>query len=432
MSTLHNQLVTAEQEEVALGIRLLLRRPVLTQAGGPDAFDVVRRRAQPLRQWFDYTCGWSLVIEPRLGYARLVKTGTSDDATRPARRHRAGRAPFDRRRYVLFCVVAAELLDTPFTTIGLLADRVRQACAVDGLLPVFDTAQRSHRSAFVDAVHLLESLGAVDPLDGATESYLDSDEAKVLFRVDAALLVRLLAVQRGPSQLGVPSSEVATRFDELLRRVTVEQRYGFTTEGEAAEPSEVQRGLWLRHSILRRLFDEPVLYRSQLSPAQADYLQSPTGRQIMRRAAAQAGFVLEERAEGYLLVDPDAVATDATFPDGGSHPKTAALALLDRLTGAGEAVRRDQLRAEAVALLDRYPSWAKAFRDDDGPDRLVDAALGVLVDFRLVHVEGDVVRPLPAAFRYGVSLAAASEPGGGAAGGEPGTRWAGPQGEGSR
>lgn len=422
MSTLHNQLVTAEQEEVALGVRLLLRRPVLTQAGDPDAFDVVRRRAHPLRQWFDYTCGWPLVVEPRLGYARLVKTDTSDDATRPARRHRAGRAPFDRRRYVLFCVLAAELLDTPVTTIGLLADRVRQACAVDELLPVFDTARRSHRSAFVDAVHLLESLGAVEPLDGATDSYVDSDDAKVLFRVDAALLVRLLAVQRGPSQLGVPSTEAAARFNELLRRITVEQRYGFTTEDDGSEPSEVQRGLWLRHSILRRLFDEPVLYRARLSPAQADYLASPTGRQIMRRAAAQAGFVLEERAEGFLLVDPDAVATDSTFPDGGSHPKIAALALLDHLTSVGGVVRRDELQVQAAGLLHKYPSWAKAFRDDDGPERLADAALGVLVDFRLVHVDADAVRPLPAAFRYSVSLTA----------GQLGERLDGAQEEGSR
>ena len=307
---------------------------------------------------------------------------------------------------MLLCIVAAELLDTPVTTIGLLADRVRQACAVDEVLPVFDTAQRSHRSAFVDAVQALEALGAVEPLDGVTDSYLESGDAKVLFRVDAALIVRLLAVQRGPSQLAVPFGEVATRFEELLRRVAVEQRYGFADEAGAPEPSEVQRMLWLRHSILRRLFDEPVLYRYELSPAQVDYLQSPTGRQIMRRAAAQAGFVLEERAEGYLLVDPDAVATDGTFPDGGSHPKIAALALLDRLTRTGQVLTRLDVRDEAAGLLERHPAWAKAFRDDNGVDRLMDAALGVLVDFRLVHVERDAVRPLPAAFRYSVSLAA--------------------------
>jgi hypothetical protein len=44
MTALHNQLALAEQEDVARGIRLLLRRPLLTQAVDPDGFDLVRRR----------------------------------------------------------------------------------------------------------------------------------------------------------------------------------------------------------------------------------------------------------------------------------------------------------------------------------------------------------------------------------------------------
>lgn len=418
MSTLQNQRATAEQQEVAHGVRLLLRRPIVTQSGEPDAFDVVRRRAEPLRLWFDYTCGWPLLVEPRLGYARLVKIGVRDDATRPARRQRSTRAPFDRRRYVLLCVAAAELLDTPVTTIGLLADRVRQACAVDDAVPALDTAQRSHRAAFVDALRLLEDFGALEPMDGTTESFVDSDGAKVLYRVDAALLIRLTAVQRGPSQLGVPVSEVPGRFEDLLRRLAAEPRYGFA--GDDDEPSDTQRNLWLRHSILRRLFDEPVVYRSELTQAQLDYLQSLTGRQILRRSAAQAGFVLEERAEGFMLVDPEAVATDTTFPDGASHAKVAALLLLDHIlgltaTGAGPgepgryAVEVAVLHDEAERLLERFPAWAKAFRDDDGARRLVGAALAVLTDFRLVQLAGTTVRPLPAAFRYAVSVATDTE-----------------------
>src|SRR5512143_521405 len=149
MSSLNNQLVVAEQEEVARGIRLLLRRPLVTRPADPDAFDLVRRRAVPLTQWFDYHCGWPLVVEPRRGYARLMKIGAGQDGSRPARRSRSGRAPFDRRRYALFCVAAAELLATPVTTIGLLADRIARACAVDPLLAPFDTARRAERMAFV-------------------------------------------------------------------------------------------------------------------------------------------------------------------------------------------------------------------------------------------------------------------------------------------
>ena len=77
MSTLSNQLAIAEQDEVARGVRLLLRRPLILQRHDKEDFDLVRRRTVPLQRWFDYYCGWTLLIEPRQGYARLVKVGRS-------------------------------------------------------------------------------------------------------------------------------------------------------------------------------------------------------------------------------------------------------------------------------------------------------------------------------------------------------------------
>jgi len=149
VSKLDNQLVTAEREEVTHGIRRLLASPLITERGQPEAFDLVRRRREPIRKWFDYYCGWTLTVEPRLGYARLVKVRTVTDPTRPARRLRSGRAAFDRRRYALLCVVSAELLSVPVTTIGLLADRVGRATAADDVVPDFDTANRATRSRVV-------------------------------------------------------------------------------------------------------------------------------------------------------------------------------------------------------------------------------------------------------------------------------------------
>ena len=411
MTALHNQLAAAEQEDVARGIRLLLRRPLLTQAVDQDGFDLVRRRQVPLQAWFDYHCGWSLLVEPRLGYARLVKIGTVDDASRPARRRRTGRAPFDRRRYVLLCVVAAELLNTPVTTIGLLADRVTQACAVDEVLANFDSSQRPERAAFVDVLRLLEWLGAVEVLDGSSDSYVEADSAKVLYHVNTTLLIRLLAAPRGASALAVDPAEVPLRFHQLLSALTEETRYG-TRETDAVGGSDVRHNLWLRHSILRRLFDEPVLYRSDLTAEQRDYLASLTGRQIMRKAAIHAGFVLEEREEGYLLVDPDAIATDGTFPDGGSNTKIAALLLLDYLCAGSRLSSRTELLIASQGILDQFPSWGKAYRTDDGAQRLTDEAIDILLAFRLIRRDGDLFRPLPAASRYAVEITDSTTPSG--------------------
>ena len=410
MSNLSNQLVIAEREDVARGIRLLLGNPLISEHAAPEWFDLVRRRREPIKQWFDYYCGWTLLVEPRLGYARLLKVRAVHDASRPARRPRSGRAPFDRRRYVLLCLVAAELLTVPVTTIGLLADRISHASATDPVIAPFDSAHRPERMAFADVLRLLESYGVVEVVDGSTENFVDSATAKVLYQVDSSLLLRLLAAPVGPSQLAVPAEEVRLRLMPLLGMVTRERRYGRTADDspDAAPASEVQRNLWLRHSIFRRLADDPVLYLADLTAEERAYLASPTGRQLLRRAADQGGFVLEERAEGVLFIDTEGLATDSRFPDDASTAKVAALMLLDSMAGA--AITIEQLRISVGELLARFPRWAKGYRGEDGRAQLVCDALAVLTGFGLVRVTGGLVQPLPAAARYAVGTARAAGP----------------------
>lgn len=258
------------------------------------------------------------------------------------------------RRYVLLCVTAAELLSMPMTTIGMLADRVVRATAADRALPAFDPVHRAERMAFVDVLRLLESCDVLRAVDGATEAYVASPEAKVLYRVDTTLLMRLPAAPVGASRLAVPPDQVPARFEDLLTGLVRERRYGATVAGDRTTEDEhgetaardAQRNLRLRHSVLRRLFDDPVLYRADLADDELAYVTSLTGRQILRRSVEQAGFLLEERAEGYLLVDPDGIATDARFPDDTSTARVAALLLLEPLCAAPAGLLPEQL-AEA-------------------------------------------------------------------------------------
>jgi uncharacterized protein (TIGR02678 family) len=409
VSNLSNQLAISEREEVARGIRLLLASPLISNRVAGEWFDLVRRRREPIRRWFDYYCGWTLIVEPRLGYARLAKVGAATDPSRPARRIRSGRTPFDRRRYVLLCLAAAELLAVPVTTIGLLADRISRASAIDPVVTGFDSASRAERMAFVDVLRLLESYGALDVIDGVTESFVDTAAAKVLYRIDATLLLRLLAAPVGPSQLAMPADEVPLRFEELLGQITVERRYGRTAEdgADAVPASETQRNLWLRHSVFRRLIDDPVLYLNDLSAEERAYITSPTGRRLLREAAEQGGFILEDRTDGMMFIDADGIATDGRFPDDASTAKVAALLLLDRLH---EPSTIEQLEIAAAGLLARFPRWAKSYREDDGTRQLVTDALAVLAGFGLVRIADRLVYPLPAAARYAVGAARGTGP----------------------
>ena len=401
MSNLANQLAAQEQDEIGRAVRTLLAHPLLTVRQFPEEFDLVRRRRGPLTAWFDYYCGWRLLVEPRLGYARLIKVTATVRADRPARRIRAGRAPFDRRRYTLLCVTAAELLATPVTTIGLLADRVAQACHADPDLPPFDTAVRGERMAFVDGLQWFEHGGVLEALDGTSDSFVESAESKVLYRVDTTALLRLSAAPVPPAQVQAEPHS----FEDRLESLRVETRY------HHGDPVSPQRTLWLRHSVFRALLDDPVVHRADLSEEQLAYASSPTGRQLIRRAAAEARFVLEERAEGLLYVDPDAVASDGRFPSDADHAKVAALILLDALTAAPSGELTDeQLRRAAGALLDRLPNWAMAYRDEGGLVRLTRDAVTILAGFDLVTVTGPVVTARPAAWRYRVTVPQVASP----------------------
>ena len=389
MSTLAGHLARQEGEEVAHAIRALLATPFLTAERDEAVFDIVRRRHDRLAAWFDRNCGWRLHVDVRQRYARLVKVGDRPDPSRPARRQRSTRAPFDRRRYALLCVVAAELLAAPATTIGLLAGRVTEATAADAELPTFDPTRREERAAFVDALTFLERHHAVRAVDGLTDSFLDATDVKVLYRVDTGRLLRLLAAPVPPSR--VKGFDLAA----LLR----EQRYGDAPDPHA-EVAEAQRNLWLRHSVMRRLLDDPVIYYDELSDAQRAYLATPTGRRITRQAVMEAGLVLEERAEGMLLVDPDAIATDDRFPEERNHAKHAALLLLDRLVAADGAVADADLVAYVAQLLERFPAWAKTYQSQGGAARLAADAIDVLCGFGLARRTAGEVRARPAAVRY--------------------------------
>lgn len=186
-----------------------------------------------------------------------------------------------------------------------------------------------------------------------------------------------------------------------------ERRYGgAAVDGLADESSgetattDAQRNLRLRHSVLRRLFDDPVLYRADLAEDELSYASSLTGRQILRRSVEQAGFLLEERAEGFLLVDPDAIATDVRFPDDTSTARVAALLLLEPLCAAPAGMLPEQLAGAGADQLRRFPGWAKAYQSEDGPARLADDAVGVLLDLGLAGRARGRVVARPAAYRY--------------------------------
>lgn len=383
--------------ERSLAVRTLLGQPVVDSEDDPDTFRQVARHAAWLSEYFETACGWALTVDTASGYARLAKRApAAPDVTRPLRRTRGQSAPFDRRRYQLLCLICAELVRHPVTTVGLLASAVAGTAGLE-------TGRYGERSAFVDALLVLASWGALRVDGGEVEAFLDSDRANAILTADTARLHRLIVSAVAPSSL--PGD---IDFAEAVDRLLAEPRYQSAADAEPSAISDDARNRRARHMLCRRLLDDPVVYNEELSGIEIDYASSPSGKRWLRQRAREAGFELEERAEGMLAVDTDAVATDIRFPAPAGNAHQLALLLADRLVDTpASGTRRlsrlepDQLEAEVAALMDRFPGWARGQREEGGPQRLAREAVDLLVSFGLAAREHDgSVAARPALARY--------------------------------
>lgn len=390
MADVKNLVAAEEARGVGRAIRTMLATPLVTYGSAPESFELVLRHRAQVEQWCSYFCGWNLEVDARSGSIRLYKFVEADDR-HPLRRPRGGGDPFDRRRYTVLCLAAAELLGSPVMLLTELAETVADRCAEDPELPEFDLGRGPHRSELVDVVLFLGELGAVDVVDGSAESWGSDGRHAVLLRARPAVLMSLLASPQPPSQ--------ADRRD--IAALAADPRHQ-VERGEVGESGRGRYSVVLRQRIIRRLADTAAAHFDDMDPDEVEYARTLTGGRQITSAAAQAGMVCEWRAEGIMWVDPDKIATDATFPDSGGNVKQAALLLLDFLQERRTATDIE-LEGEIHRLLEGHAKWAKDYRAVGGASRMAAEAVLVLSDFGLVRRDGAVVEIRPAGGRYRVT-----------------------------
>jgi hypothetical protein len=342
--------------ERSVAIRTLLGRPLIDADDDADAFRLVARHAGWLTEWFESACGWALTVDTTAGYARLAKRSAGAPVVRPLHRTRGSEAAFDRRRYQLLCLVCAELVRHPHTTVGLLAGAVRRDANLD-------TSRHGERAAFVDALRALLAWGVVRASAGDVDAYLGSERGNALLTADTARLHRLMASATAPSALAADATT-----DDAVERLLAEPRYGDGPDEVASGDDARHRRA--RHRLARRLLDQPVAHLDDLGPL--------------------------------------------------GHAHQLALLLADRLVNTGATGARTlgrlsaaRLAAEVDAVFARFPSWARGQRDEGGAGRLGREAVELLAAFGLVrlHPDGSVeARPALARYRVGEPVVRAATP----------------------
>lgn len=372
--------VTAAAER-RRAIRLLLRHPFITpERPDADGFALVRKHADGLISFFTTQLGYRLFVEPDL--ARLHKVSPIGFGSVRPLLTRSGQT-FDARRYSLLCLALAVLERVESqVSLGQLATGVQLLTASDDGLTGFDPDRHPERRAFVHAVQAIADLGAISLRDGDEEGFARGG-GDALYDVSPRLIAQLLVAAARPSTANDP---VALAPDP----------YQDTDEGRARRA---------RHSLMRRLVEEPVVHLDELTEQELAYLRMQRHTMI-RNLEEWCGFEVEVRAEGLACIDPDEHVTDLRFPSHGTVAH-AALLLSEELTERARTHPGDGVvaRPEIANLVERLTNehrahWRADVTEKGGPARLAEEAIEYLGAFSLVRTNGSGVTARPALARF--------------------------------
>ncbi|MFI0777299.1 TIGR02678 family protein [Streptomyces sp. NPDC021212] len=353
--------------------RLLLASPVLTAHRNPGELALVRRHAPALRSVFSRMLGYQLVVES--SFARLVKVPVRGDA--PAR-HSSGTG-FTPQIRALFCLACAALLAPGTGEQILISSFIEQIRADAAAAGVALDDSRSQRRYLVTAIGLLIEWGVLTETDGTLAGWSERHE-EALLSIHRPLLPHLLARPLG----------CVERLEDL-----------WTPPGpESDEP---------RRSLRRKLVENPLVRREQLSESERDVL-SRERSDLTRLLEEHFGLVLEVRAEGTLAYASDGPASDIEFPGPGTV-RQAALLLIDVLlqhrsestlpTGPEPSLRCTWSEVDA-ALQELAAAHAKAWSSlyTSDPDRLRSDVMRLLLAMSLAEADDEGLLLHPVAARY--------------------------------
>ncbi len=383
-----------QRDEFRIGLRALLMQPLMGPAH--EDFPAVRLQADKLRDWFGRETGWVLQVE-RDG-ARLYKRPAEVlDATR-------GLQDFDRRRYVLLCLACAVLERAdPQITLHVLGERVMELAAEPALVAgrfSFTLRSAGERRELVTVCRCLLELGVLQRVAGDEDGFVhdrsSAPQADALYDIQRRMLAGMLAAVRGPSSWAAGEAPVA--IEERLRALIAEH---------VADSDEGRRTA-LRHTLARRLLDDPVVYADTLDAETQAYFVNQRGVMAARLCDA-TGLAAEQRAEGLALTDEAGTLTDVAMPAEGTDAHVTLLvaehlASRARADGASAITTDDAVAAFVRGAIERYGRfWRKSAREPGAERELAQTALERLQKLQLlVRDEGRLhARPAIARFALG-------------------------------
>jgi uncharacterized protein (TIGR02678 family) len=291
--------------------------------------------------------------------------------------------------------LAALERDERQTTLGRVAEAIVSNIAAETSFADagihFDLKQHDQRRDIVQVIRFLINRSVLKRVHGDEELYLRDERSDVLYTINRPVLSAMLCVRRGPSTVS------ASTFPERLLAITE----------EPIADTDDAKNRQIRHTLTRRLIDDPVLYYTEMDERDRSYLNSQRGL-ILKQIKQATGLEPEVRAEGIAMLDVRGDMTDLGLPEEGTDGHLTLLLaehLADRLRRDPTAVVGFSALCAHTAMLiaEHRRRWRKDVGEPGANRFLTEATIDRLVSMRLVRRLPDGVLPLPAIARYALA-----------------------------
>jgi uncharacterized protein (TIGR02678 family) len=194
-------------------------------------------------------------------------------------------------------------------------------------------------------------------------------------------------------------------FDDRIRALVTEH----------VQDSDEGRRAAIRHSLSRRLLDDPVVYLDSLPAPEKAYFINQRGT-MAARLTEGSGLVAEQRAEGLALTDETGKLTDVSMPAEGTDAHVTLLIaeyLADSHRGGAAEANEDEIVKFVGTARERFGRyWRKSAREPGTERELAANAIMQLQKLQLIVLDGQQIRPLPALARFSVGQAEIHSPSG--------------------
>ncbi len=350
-------------DALQMAARHLLQHPFTCREQYPDLFVVIRRHEQDLDRWFTQRLGYRLHVSSFT--ARLFKTTIVPHRPVLQAPTASQRAMSQRECTLLTLILAAVAAGPRVISLRDLIDDVRTAAA-DAEVTLSN--EPVERRAFIVALKWMIQAGMATELHEHIDRYEQDAEADAILEID-------------PDRVGLlplPALGRAETADALLdrsdRRVLVRQ--------------------WLR----AQLVENTVVYRSDLAEHEWSELRRRIGEEV---ALLDQMFDLrvETRAEGVAAIDPTGQLSDRSFPSAGTLGHATLMFIEWMMTQSEVEVSMNEAQSAFALMADRHSRhWSKT-KTAQLPSFL-NEVIALLLDLRLLMVNGDTLTLLPAAARY--------------------------------